>query len=223
MRFKQILRYLTDLLMTAAVIALMAYALTGQKVHEWLGVGAFLLFVLHHLLNRNWFRALGKGGYPPLRILQTVLVVLLFFAMMVQMVSGIAMSRHVLPGLHILLSVSTARRLHLACGYWAFVLVSLHLGLHWSIFLGLGRKLRGGKPLSAAGRALLRLLAAGIAAYGLYCLLQQDIPGYMLLRTEFAFFDYEKAAVLVIIELLSMLALWVLAGHMLTKFFRRSP
>lgn len=215
MRFKQILRCLTDLLMTAAVIALMAYGLTGQKVHEWLGAEAFSLFVLHHLLNLNWFRALGKGRYTAPRILQTVLVVLLFFAMLAQMVSGIAMSRHVLPFWSIPVSVSTARRLHLACGYWAFVLVSLHLGFHWNMFLGLGRKLRGGKPLSVAGRTLLRLLAAGIAAYGLYCFLQQDILSYMFLRTEFAFFDYEKAAVLVVIELLAILSLWVLVGHIL--------
>lgn len=217
MRFKQILRYITDFLMTAAIIVLMAYALTGQKVHEWLGVVSFLLFVLHHLLNRNWFRALGKGRYTAPRILQTVLVVLLFFAMLAQMVSGIAMSRHILPGLNIPVSASTARLLHLACGYWAFVLVSLHLGFHWNMFLGLGRKLRGGKPLSAVGRMILRLLAAGIAAYGLYCFLQQGIPSYMFLRAEFAFFDYEKAAVLVIIELLAMLSLWVLAGHLLRR------
>lgn len=217
MRSKQILRYITDFLMMAAIILLMAYALTGQKVHEWLGVASFLLFVLHHLLNLNWFRALGKGRYTAPRILQTVLVVLLLLAMLAQMVSGIAMSRHILPFLNIPISTSTARLLHLACGYWSFVLVSLHLGFHWNMFLGLGRKLRGGKPLSAVGRTILRPLAAGIAAYGSYCFWQQDILSYMFLRTEFIFFDYEKAAVFVIVELLAMSGLWVLAGHILRE------
>lgn len=217
MRPKQIIRYITDLLMTAALVALMAYAVTGQEIHEWLGVAAFLLFVLHHLLNLNWFRALGKGKYTAPRILQTVLVLLLFLCMLAQMVSGIAMSRHALPFLDVPISTSTARLLHLACGYWSFVLVSVHLGLHWSAFLGLGRKLRGGKAFSTTGRLILRLLAAGISVYGLYCFLQQKILDYMFLRTEFVFFDYEKAAPLVIAELLSILALWVLVGYIFQK------
>lgn len=217
MRPKQILRYITDLLMVVALVALMAYAVTGQAIHEWLGVAAFLLFVLHHLLNLNWFRALGKGKYTAPRILQTALVPLLFLCMLAQMVSGVAMSRHALPFLNVPISTSTARLLHLACGYWSFVLVSVHLGLHWSVFLGLGRKLRDGKALSITGRLILRLLAAGIAFYGLYCFLQQKILDYMFLRTEFVFFDYGKAAPLVIAELLAILAFWVLIGYTLNK------
>lgn len=217
MRPKQILRYLTDLFMTAALVTLMAYAVTGQEIHEWLGLGAFLLFVLHHLLNGKWIRALGKGRYTAPRILQTTLVLLLFLSMLAQMVSGIAMSRHALPFLDLPLSAATARLLHLACGYWSFVLVAVHLGLHWHVFLGLGRKLRGGKPCSAAGRLVLRLLAAGMAAYGAYCFLRQRIFDYMFLRTAFAFFDTGKAAPLVVTELLAMLALWVLVGYVLGK------
>lgn len=212
MRPKQILRYITDLLMVAVIVALMAYAVTGQEIHEWLGVAAFLLFVLHHLLNWNWFRALRKGKYTAPRILQTALVLLLSLCMLAQMVSGITMSRHALPFLNSSISTSTARLLHLACGYWSFVLVSVHLGLHWSVFLGLGRKLLGGKALSTKGRLILRLLATGISVYGLYCFLQQKILDYMFLRTEFVFFDYEKAAPLVIVELLAILTLWVLVG-----------
>lgn len=217
MRPKQILRHITDLLMVVALVALMAYAITGQAVHEWLGVAAFLLFVLHHLLNWNWFRVLGKGKYTAPRILQTALVLLLFLCMLAQMVSGIAMSRHALPFPDVPISTSTARLLHLSCGYWSFVLVSVHLGLHWSVFLGLGRKLRGGRVLSTTGRLILRLLAAGISAYGLYCFLQQKILDYMFLRTEFVFFDYEKAAPLVIAELLSILVLWMLVGYIFQK------
>lgn len=187
MQPKRILRHITDLLMVAALVILMAYAVTGQAVHEWLGVTTFLLFVLHHLLNINWFLVLGKGTYTAPRIFQTVLVVLLFLSMLAQTVSGIAMSRHALPFLNVPISLSTARLLHLACGYWSFVLASIHLGLHWGVFLGLCRKLRGGKTVSTTESLILHLLAAGTSLYGLYCFLQQKIFDYMFLRTEFAF------------------------------------
>lgn len=142
-RKKQTLRHLVDLAMTLLVLALMAYSVTGQEVHEWMGVGMFLLFLLHHGLNIAWLRSLTKGRYTPLRVLQAALVFLLLVNVAAQIVSGLAMARYALPFLNIPISTSTARLLHLTCGYWSFLLMGLHLGLHWSIFLGLGRKLRG--------------------------------------------------------------------------------
>lgn len=165
-RKKQALRHITDFAMTLLVLALMAYSVTGQEVHEWMGVGTFLLFLLHHGLNAAWFRSLTKGRYTPLRVLQATLVLLLLVSVAAQIVSGLAMARYALPFLNIPIPTSTARLLHLACGYWSFLLMGLHLGLHWSIFLGLGRKLRGGRPLPAPGRWGLRILAGAAAVWG---------------------------------------------------------
>lgn len=152
MKHPSALRHAVDLLMTIALLLLMAYVLTDQAVHEWLGIGFFAPFVLHHLLNLSWFRALGKGRYSAPRILSTALDALVLVSMLAQMVSGIAMSRSALPFLDLPLPTSAARLLHLACGYWSLLLVGLHLGAHWGAFLSLGRKaLRRGRPLPAWG------------------------------------------------------------------------
>lgn len=45
------------------VRALMAYSLSEQKIHEWIGIGILLLFLIHHGLNLQWLRALSKGRY----------------------------------------------------------------------------------------------------------------------------------------------------------------
>ena len=203
--------------MTLLVLVLMAYSVTGQEIHEWMGVGMLLLFLLHHGLNAAWLRSLTKGRYTPMRILQSALVLLLLASVAAQIVSGFAMARYALPFWNIPISTSAARLLHLACGYWSFLLMGLHLGLHWSIFLGLGRKLRGGQPLSAPGRRGLRILAGAEAIWGAICFVRQDIAGYLFLRTEFVFFDYEKFPLLVLGELTAMLALWTLAGYLLQR------
>ena len=65
MNAKQILKLSVDILMTILLLLLMAFMLTQQKVHEWLGTGMLVLFVIHHLLNKNWFKAFAHGGYPP--------------------------------------------------------------------------------------------------------------------------------------------------------------
>ena len=179
------------------------------------------LFLLHHGLNAAWFRALSKGRYTPLRALQTILVLLLLVSVAAQIVSGLAMARYALPFLNIPVSMSTARLLHLACGYWSFLLMELHLGLHWSVFLGLGRKLRGGRPLPLAGRWILRTLAGAAAAWGAVCFAQQNIMDYLFLRTEFAFFDYEKSPLLTMGELAAMMVLWILAGYLLQRLTKR--
>ncbi len=217
-----LLRYVTDALMTAVLLALMAYMLTGQGLHEWLGIVALGLFILHHLLNWNWFRALGKGRYTPMRVLRTVLALFLLVSMLVQIISGLAMSRRALFFLELPMETSAARRLHLCFGYWSFLLAGLHLGTHWSVFLGLGRKLRGGTPLPEAGRRTLRLAAAVSAGYGLFCFLRQGSFDYLFLRTEFAFFDYGKPDLLVLLELAAVFSLWVLAGYLFEKLAQRT-
>ena len=218
MQAKQIFRYGVDFLMTLDVIALMAFSVTGQAVHEWLGVFAFVLFCVHVYLNKGWFAALTRGKYPPYRVLQTALVFSLVCAMSAQMLSGAAMSRYAVAFLEIPLSSSAARVVHLACAYWCFVLVSLHLGIHLGIFIGLGRKLfRQGRPLSPVGRAFLRLVAFALATFGLYCFFALGIPDYMFLRSEFAFFDYDKPIFLALFEVVSLMALWTSIGYVLQK------
>jgi len=206
----QVLRRLTDLAMALLLLFLMAYFITEQEIHEWLGVGMLVLFLLHHGLNWKWFQALVRGRYTPRRILQTVL--LLFVSMAAQIVSGLAMARHVLPFLEVPISIAAARRIHLACGYWSFLLTGLHLGLHWGIFLGLGRKL-----LAPAVRWALRIAAVAVAVWGGVCFVRQNIADYMFLRVDFVFFDYEKSPLLVMWELAAMFALWTLAGYLLQR------
>ena len=65
----------------------------------------------------------------------------LFVVMICLMVSGITMSRYVFTFLPISGRMGTARLVHMAACYWGFVLMALHLGLHWGMFVALARKM----------------------------------------------------------------------------------
>ena len=52
------LRMTIDIAMTIVLIGLMAYSLIGTLTHEILGTAMFVLFIVHHILNRKWFGAL---------------------------------------------------------------------------------------------------------------------------------------------------------------------
>lgn len=160
------LKIAIDLLMTVLLLFLMARQLTGDSAHEWLGAGMLILWIAHHILNRSWYSHLLKGKYTPARILQTVTNLAVLLSMFGLMVSGIILSREVFAFLPISGGIALARSLHVLSAFWGFVLMALHLGLHWNRILGMVRKVAGpvsSKPL----RILLRIAAALIASYGI--------------------------------------------------------
>lgn len=63
MKAKMKVKMLIDLLMTVFLLMLMAYQITGEKLHEWLGAGMVVLFLIHNLLNIRWYGSLLKVAY----------------------------------------------------------------------------------------------------------------------------------------------------------------
>lgn len=124
MKPKMILKICIDIGMTVALLVLMTYELVGQATHEWLGIGMFVLFVTHHILNCKWSGNLLRGHYTPMRIWQTLLVAMVLLCMVGSMVSGVILSRHVLSFLPISSGRSFARSLHMVSAYWGFVWMS---------------------------------------------------------------------------------------------------
>lgn len=219
MRPKQIAKIVTDILMTVILLLLMAYSLVGEAAHEWLGIGMFVLFILHHVLNSRWSRNLRKGKYTPFRVLQTALVMLALASMLGSMVSGIVLSRHALSFLPITGGQSWARTLHILSAYWGFVFISLHLGLHWSMMMGIAKRLF--KNLSTAHTWITRILELAIACYGVYAFFKREIGSYMLLKNQFVFFDFDEPLIFFLLDYIAVMGLFVFIGHYLSESIKR--
>lgn len=209
-------KMLIDFLMTVVLLLLMAYQVTGEKFHEWLGVSMFLLFILHNVLNIRWYGNLFRGKYRFMRIIWTLINFAVFIVILCLAYSGVVMSRHVFAALPINSGMALARVMHLSGSYWGFVLMSVHLGLHWSMIVGMFRKL-GGVRNRTVILWIMRLFALLIAGYGAICFWQADIFSYLFLKVEFAFIDYEKNKVLVIIQNMAMMGLWVFITYYAAK------
>lgn len=205
-----------DFLMTILLILLMAYQVVGDTLHEWLGAAILVLFITHNILNIKWYKNLFHGKYKPVRIFGTILNFAVLAVILSLGYSGIVMSRHLFVFLPISRGMALARVMHLAGSYWGFVLMSLHLGLHWSMILGMFCKLVGGKRMPVP-TWILRLLGLAVAGYGAYCFVEADIFSYMFLQNEFAFFDFDKSAVSVFSEYVAMMGLWIFVGYYIAK------
>lgn len=221
MTVKRKAQVMVDFCMTALLPVLMAYELVGEATHEWAGITMFLLFVAHHILNWKWHKALFKGHYTAIRTLGIVVNIVLFLLMLSLMVSGIVMSRHAFSFLGIYEGSSLARIMHLASSYWCYVLTCVHLGLHGSMLMGMLRKVLPTKRPSKSREIVLRCIASLLAAYGVYAFINRQLGAYMLLQSEFVFFDFSEPLFYFFGDYLAIMGLFVCIGYYTSILLRK--
>lgn len=194
-----------DTLMTIILLCLMAYQITGEALHEWLGTSMTVLVILHNFLNYKWYATLFKGKYNAYRIVTVVFNILLFVSIMLTAICGMAISTHALPFLYGILPISFARQFHLAMSFWSFILMGFHLGLHIpALFSAL--------KLNAKIKKTIIVIFICISAFGFWYFINSQITEYIFFKTPFAFFDYNKSNLLVFFENFSILIFFASMG-----------
>lgn len=221
MKPKAVIKLAVDVFMTLALLFLMGYQFWGEAPHEWVGAGMFLLFVAHHLLNGRWHKTLFKGKYSALRTVTLCVDLLLLLAMLAQMYSGIVMSRYVfafLPGTG---GMSLARRLHILGAYWGFLLMSVHLGLHWNMILGMLRKALKIKSKTKSPSMIAFAAGLVISGYGIWVFISRGFPTCLFLKSEFVFLDYSEPKIFFYIDYLALMGLCIFIAHYSTKLMEQ--
>ncbi len=189
----------------------MAFQVTGDVLHEWLGIGITVTLILHHILNHKWYKSIFKGKYSLYRISITAVNTLLV-SIALTALSGMSMSGHAVPFMYGLINVITARKLHLATSYWSFILMGIHIGLHMKAMTA---------KLPEKGKMIFKVILTGISGMGLWLFLKNGIVNYITFRTHFAFLDYTTAKWIIILQNLAMLMFFALAGYVLSEITQK--
>ena len=213
MNLKMKIKIIIDFLMTILLLLLMAFQITGQEFHEWFGAGMLVLFLAHNILNYKWYKNILKGRYNSVRVLQTVVNFTVLLSMLCLAYSGIVMSHYVFGFVFISGQMALVRQMHMAASYWGFILMSVHLGFHWSMVVGMVKKTVRDREMPKGIPWIFRIIAVAVAVYGAGCFYKADIVSYMFLKNQFVFFDFEQTAVSVFSEYIAMMGLWVLIGY----------
>lgn len=208
---KKQFRLTVDILMTALLPLPMAYSLIGEAFHEVIGTSIFILFIIHHILNRKWYCALFRGKYSRVRVFRTVLDMLLLVFMILQPVSGVLMSKHLYTFLPALPVATQARTIHMLLAYWGYVLMCIHAGTHLA---ALSAKL--GKQKKSIRIAVCSVLC-GISVYGCYSFVKRGFPGYMSGTTMFAFFDFSEPVIFFVLDYLAVMILFMMIGYLVIR------
>ena len=185
---------------------LMAYSLIGEMLHEIIGTAIFVLFIVHHILNRKWYGALFKGKYNARRIFQTALDMLLLAFMLLQPISGILMSKHLYTFLPTLPISAQARSIHMLLAYWGYTLMCIHAETH--LAAPMKNLFMKSKKIFAA----VCVTAVCISVYGCAAFIKHGFPGYMSGKTIFAFFDYSEPRVFFFLDYLAIMVLFMMTG-----------
>ena len=130
------IKLLLDAVSTVAVLVALVPAMTGQAIHEWLGMAVAVPIVVHLLLNWKWIVATTRRFFGPLprevRI-NYVLNAALFITMTATIFSGMMMSEVALRSIGLSLGHSPSMKMVHNLSTFALVWVmGLHLAMHWN-------------------------------------------------------------------------------------------
>lgn len=213
---KKKIRIIVDCGMVLLLPLLMAYSLVGETAHEYLGIGMFLLFIAHHILNIAWWKNLIRGKYTPIRIVGTVLNFVLVIIMLALPISGMILSRHAFHFWHFG-GTSAARTVHLLASYWGLVLMSLHAGMHGNVMMGMIRKAANMQHPSKIRTWNLRVIALLLAICGVHAFVKNEIGSYLFLRTQFVFVDFSQPVIQSLLEYCVIILLFIVVGYYVVK------
>lgn len=205
---KRRIKITVDVLMFLLFLYLLSYRPgMGLMVHAVVGIAQLTLFILHHLLNLNWYRTLFKGRYGFRRVLLTVSDFLLLIAMGFMIISSVMISGMVFEfGIRM---TSWWRRIHVAASGWCFLLSAFHVGMHMQGMMNrLQRKMQR-LPW------LYRLIQVALVASGIWCFLQSDLWPRITLARRLPLLTWTSEEMfgiyLAIVIGMSILVSWILA------------
>ena len=200
---KKAVKIALDIALALALAAVMTTALVQEAPHEWLGIVLFVLVVVHIVLNRKWLAAVFRGRYGALRVLQVVVLAALAACIVGLIASSLVLSKHAFGFLPALPGASWARRVHMLCSYWAFVLAFAHAGLHMRI----------PKDMPSWQTWAVRVLLAAVACFGVYSFVQLGLWQYLAGQVQFAFADYGTPLALTAVRYASVAVLVMVVFH----------
>ena len=181
-------------------------SLESGLVHEILGMILFVLWVVHLVLNRAWIKGMLKGKYNALRIVRTVINCGVILCVLLLIVSGIILSNHLFAWLEIESGASFARTAHMLASHWYLFFVSLHIGLHLSLFV--------------RGKVAMGVVSA-LGVYGVYAFIERGLWKYMTLQQPFFSVDLEHGCLLFTLDYIAIMALFAVVMQLVMQALNR--
>ena len=216
LKFKS--KIVLDIIMFILLLLCMSYSLIGTKWHEYLGIILCIGFIIHCILQKNYFAKIISLKYTLYNSFILIINLLTFLTMFGLIISSLIFLDYIplflktsFPNL-----INFARTLHLLSAYWGFILISMHIGLHWQIFYNLITKYTKDKLSYSLNSKLILWI---IFLYGLNNFIHYDLISYMLLQNNFVYFNPSQSLLSFFVDYLSIVVTFIILANYLRKSF----
>ncbi|MBS1154742.1 MAG: hypothetical protein H6R07_666 [Proteobacteria bacterium] len=203
-----------DGMMTVLILLEFAYQLTGNTLHELIGIALFLLFIGHAALNWRWFPALFKGRYNGIRLASLTVNLLLLADALLLMMSGLLNSNLLFAWFGVQ-SEWLPHEIHSASANGFLILMAVHLGLHWKMVMA--ETLPRHHP-QQRWLTLLPILALALAAYGIYAMLERKLLLKLIAYYSFDHWDFEASIAGFFFQYIAIVGLYTALAHYGLRF-----
>ena len=165
MKLKQ--KMIMDGIMMILLLVLMNYDLTGGLIHEFLGIVILVGFIIHAAANRRYYAAMikaiksGEAGTRNKAAFAVNIILPLLAILM--LLSSIAVSRELLPGISVMFRSELWVPIHIICAVVLLICVFIHVCLHAkmiSAFIGQYAESPALQKLKSAGMRVMAFLFA---------------------------------------------------------------
>jgi hypothetical protein len=214
-----LLRLVLDAAVAGLLLAALAYYWLSNTAHEVIGTVIFVLVIAHNVFNRRWYGAIAKPRREARSRMDLVLTLAFLIAMALLLVTSLMISRSVFSFLPFKGGFS-ARQVHTFSAYWTVALMAIHLGIRWERVMNAVRSAMNATAKGKASTLALRLLAAAIAAYGVYSSVQMGVGAKLTLQMSLDGWDFESSAPGFFLNWMSIVGLYVFLAHYFLAWIR---
>jgi Domain of unknown function (DUF4405) len=209
-------RLFLDFLAVSCLLFAMAYFAFNNATHEIVGTVMFLLLIAHNIFNRRWYGTIVKRRREPRSLIVKIVNISLLTAMLTLLATSIAISQTIFSFLP-LNSTFIMRQVHTLAANGAIVIAGLHLGLHWTMLMGLVQSKFNIATETKSFTYALRGLAFVVATGGIYSFFEQDVGSKLLMQQNFEFGDLQTPVLTLLLQYISIVGFFSCLAHYTSK------
>jgi hypothetical protein len=189
-----LLRLLLDGLAAGLLLVGLAYWWLGNVVHEAVGASMFLLLIAHNVFNRRWYRGVTRIRREPRSVFNVGITFVLASAMLTLIVTSVLISK-ALSAIVPAWGGFTVRQVHTLAAYWALIIVAIHLGQRWPMFMSLSRSVIGISKPNVWRAIMLRIATLAVAIHGIWSVNELALGSRLSMQMTLDWWNFDEAVV----------------------------
>ncbi len=169
---KMKINFFLDFLILIVYLIIMEPLFTGISLHEWIGLGLGIAFVVHIILHWKWVVECTKRLFtklPSKTKLNYLLNLLLLIGSIFIILSSFAIARTIdFSWLGFGAYNFTWFQVHVASSFFVLIIIAIHLGLHWQWTMNAFKKIfKPNYKLPSIIKMPLLLIILGLGLYSI--------------------------------------------------------